>query len=381
MLHPIYYAIMIILTFASYRELSTGIKQKIFFVLFCIIFVTLAGIRVAQGADYWPYFGLYMSSNKYVSWSMIFDKNIGIEPMYVLLSKIIGTLGLPFNALLFTIAAISITLKGKTIYNFSPLPVFSLLCFFMPGFFASDMGHMRQALATAICMYSFKYISSKKLYKYLICLYLAYLSHKTAMVFIPAFWVANMKISTNRAILIIAIGVFLWPFEPYRLLGEWLNNISTENLATESFNSYSQLKEESLTVTEFVKIFFFIIIFVNDKYILNQNINENYMKVRNLIVVFYFFYYAFHGNPIFSIRLSAIYQSFDIILIAMIVAYSRYKNLIFIYYILYIYLISWRFWSNTRELGFDKFNTMFNAPEFNIYYFTPHEFYDEKSSN
>jgi len=383
MLHPVYYVIMLILTIGSYREYSTGVKQKQLFVIICVVMVIIAGIRVGQGADYWPYFGLYMGANKYVPWNMVFDRTLGIEPVYVILSKVCGSLHLPFTALLFTIAGFSIFFRSKAIYKFSPLPLVSLLWYYMPGFFASDMGQIRQGLATSICMFSFQYITSKKLYKYLICIYFAYLTHKATMIFIPAYWIANMNISTAKAFFIIILGVILWPLHPYTILGGWVNSISMDSIAAESYNSYSSGEDVGFfTATEVIRINFIIILFVCDKYILRRNVDENYMKVRNLVVMFYFLYYFFHGNPMFSLRLATVYQAFEIILIGMFLAYSNYRYVLYIYYIVYLYLMSWRFWTMAQKLGFDKFGNIFNSPHYSIESFTPHEFYrDEDEDN
>ncbi|MDR3273469.1 MAG: EpsG family protein, partial [Flavobacteriaceae bacterium] len=211
MLHPVYYIIMLILTIGSYKEFTTGVRLKQFFVAMCVVMVIIAGIRVGQGADYWPYFDLFIGSNEFVPWNRVFESSMGIEPTYVIISKLCGGLGLPFTVFLLVWAGISIFLKGKTFLDYSPLPVFSLLYFFMPGFFAGDMGHIRQGMATALCIFSFRYIADRKLYKFLICLYFAYLTHKTAMVFVPAYWIANMKISTTKAFLIVLLGFILWP--------------------------------------------------------------------------------------------------------------------------------------------------------------------------
>jgi hypothetical protein len=199
------------------------------------------------------------------------------------------------------------------------------------------------------------------------------------MVFVPAYWIANMKISTTKAFLIVLLGFILWPMKPYLIIGGWLNSLSTDTLAKDAFNSYSALYDAGFSLTEYVKIILLIIIFINDKYILSLNV-PNYMKVRNLIIAFYFFYYAFHGNVIFSVRLPANYQVFEIILIPMIVFYSRYRLALYAYYVLFVYLISWRFWVNAQSLGFNKFSTIFNNPSFNMYYFTPHKFADDKNS-
>lgn len=363
------------MTILSYNEFILYKKNKNGLIFFTIVLIILAGIRVGQGADYWPYLNLYTSINKFVAWNKIFSSESGVEPTYVLLSKIYGSLSLPFTAILFSFAALSLTLKLNIFYKYSPLPMLSLIYYFIPSYFIADSGQIRQGLAISICIFSFKYIEQKELFKYLLCMLICYWTHKTSIVFFPAYWIANAKISTIKAFYIIIISLILWPLKPYLIIGETLNSMSSDNIASESFNSYEGMNEAELGLSEIIKILLITIIFFNDKYIINSNVDENYMKVRNLVIFYFFIYYSFHGNAIFSIRLPGAYGAFDSILISMIVCYSRSKNFYYLYFTIYLYLLSYRFWNNAQSVGFDKIRTIFNDPRFSIYYFTPQEFY------
>lgn len=50
--------------------------------------------------------------------------------------------------------------------------------------------------------------------------------------------------------------------------------------------------------------------------------------------------------------------------------------MIYYFLVVYIYLMSWRFWTNSVALGFDKMSTIFSE-NVDIKYFIPYEFINE----
>ncbi|WP_295811103.1 EpsG family protein [uncultured Apibacter sp.] len=381
MLHPVYYIILFVITFYSYIDINNnGIKAriKVPYIVISSIFIFLCGIRVAQGADYWPYYKLYMSINKFVKWSDLFDADV--EVSYVLISKILGYFRMPFFALLFIYGLISISLKTYSYYKYSPYPMISLLYFFMPNYFFSDSGHIRQGVSIALCLFSYQYIEQRKLFKFLFCIFISYYFHKTALIFIPAYWITKLNLSTFSCFLIILFAIIISPFKPYLFFENLFSNISSDIIAeaTGGFYSYKNLESAGWSINDIVKLIFITTLLVNDRYICNTTSDENYKMIRNLVVTYYFIYYSLRENSIFSIRLPAAYGDFWAILIAMIIKYSKktYNHIIYFFFIIYIYLMSWRIWPNSVALGFDKMSNIF-SDDFDIKYFIPYEFIDE----
>lgn len=381
MLHPVYYIILFVITFYSYIDINNnGIKAriKIPYIVISSVFIFLCGIRVAQGADYWPYYKLYMSINKFVKWSDLFDADV--EVSYVLISKILGYFRMPFFALLFIYGLISISLKTYSYYKYSPYPMISLLYFFMPNYFFSDSGHIRQGVSIALCLFSYQYIEQRKLFKFLFCIFISYYFHKTALIFIPAYWITKLNLSTFSCFLIILFAIIISPFKPYLFFENLFSNISSDIIAeaTGGFYSYKNLESAGWSINDIVKLIFITTLLVNDRYICNTTSDENYKMIRNLVVTYYFIYYSLRENSIFSIRLPAAYGDFWAILIAMIIKYSKktYYHIIYFFFIIYIYLMSWRIWPNSVALGFDKMSNIF-SDDFDIKYFIPYEFIDE----
>lgn len=363
MIHPVFYLIMIIMTFYSYMEVSSNynIKPKIKIPYICMVTVLIfiTGTRGNRGADYWPYVRFFVGANTFIRWNQIFDS--GVEPTYIIFSKIIGNLHLPFFILLFTFATISISLRSSFYYKFSPYPFFTLLFYYMPTYFFQDSGHIRQGASIAICLFSFQYITQRKLLKFLLSILIAYYFHKTAIIFLPAYWIANIYISTFKAFLLIVLSILIAPLEPYNWFGEIFNSLSADTLS-DAYNSYQKLGESTFSVGELVKICFLVIIFSFDKYNIKTANNYNYLKIRNLCLTYYCIYYCFRQNEIFSIRLPIVYDAFAGTLFAIIIKNSKSqinKYLIYSFLIIYLYLVSFRFSTNAKKLNFDKFETLF----------------------
>lgn len=362
--------LMIIMTFYSYMEVSSNydIKPKIKMPFICMIItlIFITGTRGDRGADYWPYVRFFIGANRYINWNQISEA--GIEPSFIIISKVLGSLHLPFFILLLIFATISITLRGLFYYKYSPYPFFSLLFYYMPTYFIQDSGQIRHGASIAICLFSFQFIIQKNLLKYLLTVLVAYYFHKSAIVFLPAYWIANTYLSTLQAFLLILLSILISPLEPYALFGEIFNSLSADTLS-DAYNSYEGLGEINFSIGEFIKIFFLVIIFYFDKSNLKTANKYNYMQIRNLCITFFCIYYCCRQNDIFAARLPVVYLAFLGNLFAIIIKNNKnqfYKYLTYFSLVFYLYLMSFKFSSNAKKLSFNKFETIFSDGYANI---------------
>lgn len=90
------------------------------------------------------------------------------------------------------------------INRYSKSIAISLLLFIFLRFYDDTLNVLRQCLAMCVIFYSFKYLSNRNFLKFCICIILAYLFHKTSIVFITAWWITSMKLN-KRNILIFSI--------------------------------------------------------------------------------------------------------------------------------------------------------------------------------
>lgn len=349
MIHPVYlifyYLILTIAFFEVYRDRKSSKYFAIFFAVYLIFWAT---IKYNIGADYTTYLKIFFAINK----DNLFDyhtlwESDDVEPSFILICKIVGDLGLEFHWVLFFYGFVSIGLKTYMYYNHSPYPFVSLMLYFMPLYFFEDMGQIRQGLSIAITFYSFIFILKRKLVYFLITIFIGYFFHKTAVIFLPAYWIAKLRINTFWAIVAVIISVVIYPLKVYQLLDPIvsLSNIEGVKYGYESYarDNYYGRELDSSIQHEITRILFLIFLFSYDRIGIKNY--PNYFFYRNLALMFHMLYYAFRGNAIFAVRLPGAYQPFALIMVAVIIYNSRilYQTVVVSYFFLYSILLQWRF--------------------------------------
>lgn len=182
--------------------------KKIYMIVVGALLIIVAGLRSAEvGADTAMYKQIFDWAaagssflQEYISWH-----GGGTEPLFYgltyYLSKVVG-----FNIYITIVAIISIAPIMYVIYKYSRNVYLSLLLYIGFGYFAFAMNGIRQAMAIGICMLAFDAAIEKKLKKFILLVLIAVLFHKTALLFILVYWLADIKKSKNfRYIVVISL--------------------------------------------------------------------------------------------------------------------------------------------------------------------------------
>ena len=82
------------------------------------------------------------------------------------------------------------------------------------GFFFFMFTGVRQCLAISICLFSYKYCQDRKLFRFLLCMVLAYFFHKSSILFLPVYWIAGRKVSIYS---VTIYGICVWVASNYLL--------------------------------------------------------------------------------------------------------------------------------------------------------------------
>lgn len=353
-LHPAFTLLFIFLFFGSLLELFQYKGKKLVFTFVAaVILIILAGFRFYVGADYPVYKDLFVGFSIYTSYEDVFDKAMlrdskeQIEWIFVLLNKIIFDFGMPFHIVTFVMAFIAVSLKLSTIYKYSPLPALSVLFYFMPIFFFEDSGQMRQGIGIAICVFSFRFIVSRNLLMYLVCLYLALGFHKTSIVFFPAYWLVTIPMNSRRILIALVVSLLLSPLEPYRWFGDIFSGILPQDVSG-GYDAYLNDKELGSDleygITDVVKLFFVITLILYEKEGSKKIPYFEYM--RNLAVFGMCLYYFFRGTRIFAIRLPGVYMFFLAMFVIPSIVFAveeRIKKILISGYLLYLVLMYFNF--------------------------------------
>lgn len=317
-LHPIFILIFLFLAFASYYEIfKLEKKQGIFVVIAAILIIIAVGFRVNVGADYPVYKMLFSGFSIYTTYGDVLDKALfrpnteEIEWIFVFINKLVFDFGLPFYIVTFIMAVITVSLKFTTIYKNVAFPSLALMFYFMPIMFFEDSGQMRQGLAIAVCVASFKFIKDRNLFMFLLCMYIALGFHKTAIAFLPAYWLVKIPLNSKRIFWILVAAVLSSPFELYRYGGSFFSSISPEDVSG-AYTGYLDDRYYGTQVetglNDIVKVIFIVILIRYDKKGCEQVWWYEYM--RNLAVFGLALFYFFRSNEIFAVRLPGAYMFF-----------------------------------------------------------------------
>lgn len=317
-LHPIFIVIFLFLAFASYYEIYRAEKKNSIFVWIAALLIIVAvGFRIDVGADYPIYRTLFSGFALYTTYGDVFDKAMfrenaeQIEWIFVLLNKLIFDFGMPFYIVTFVMAVITVALKFTTIYKNVAYPALAILFYFMPIMFFEDSGQMRQGLGIAVCVASFKFIKERKLFMFLLCMYIALGFHKTSIVFIPAYWLVKIPLNSSRIFWILVISLLLSPFEVYRIAGGALESLTPQDVGgayTGYLDDHYYGTEVETGLNDIVKLFFIVILIRYDKDACREVWWYEYM--RNLAVFGLALFYLMRSNEIFAVRLPGAYMFF-----------------------------------------------------------------------
>ncbi len=196
-------------------------NTKIYCGIVAVQWIVLSGLRhFSVGDDTYAYFTAF-ERTKNISWSKIFSDIYnylfnGLEikdPGYELVEKIFQIFSGSYQLYLVFIAVVFTALMAVWVYKYSKMPCFSFILYSVLFYaFYSVTGH-RQTLATALIVFwGYKYIREKKLIKFLILAFVAFLLHKSSVVFIPFYFIAHIPITTPYvfiAFVVIITLVFL----------------------------------------------------------------------------------------------------------------------------------------------------------------------------
>lgn len=183
-------------------------KRKTFLcITVCLLLFSLSSLRsVHTGVDYLNYMREFEAIGKH-SWEYLLHSRW--EPGYLLVNKLMAYISTePFFFALFT-SGISIIGYGYYINKYSEDVWLSFVVFITMGFYTSTFNIMRQAFAMVVVLFAIRYLISRDLKKYLVCILIACIFHYSAMFAFLLYPFCRVKINVIYFILLLA-GCFLF---------------------------------------------------------------------------------------------------------------------------------------------------------------------------
>lgn len=178
---------------------------RFFAAITTMILIFVAGLRYHVGADYYNYVSTYEVRKE--TW-MLFVKSFD-EPGISVLCKICSMIYDNSATLFFVCSLITIGLYMNNIKKYSTSYMFSVMMFIFCGTWAGSFGAIRQYLAAAILFAGHRYMYNRKFLKWLFIVLLAFCFHRTAIVMLPVYFIANKKINFKTIFILVIAVIFI----------------------------------------------------------------------------------------------------------------------------------------------------------------------------
>ena len=269
---PYYIMLLVVIICALIEEnlYSDAEKRKIFIFALLPVYCLLAFKDASIGGDTASYLGSYETLAKFHDLSSLDMWGYKrIEWGYKMYLMMLTSIFSDSQYLLIISSLIECLALYYFINKTSTNKSLALFFFVSMGFFQFAMSGIRQTLAICIVLLSYRFIVQKKLWKFAIVVLLAMQFHKSAVVFAPVFYIANMQVS-KKTVSLMFIGMFVLLFTADKLL-----------LSAADIMNYDYGVESTGNGYQFFAIVFFItVLIVKNREYLQGRRDSNSMMIN-----------------------------------------------------------------------------------------------------
>lgn len=209
---------VIIFLFASVLYFKKNEEKPGFgFYIFLILLILISGLRdMIGGYDVYIYSEIYESPYEFLA---IYDQfELGFRAYYLFLRIFSDNR----HFMLFMTATIMMSLFFYNLKKHSPLVYFSIFILFCK-FYLMSFVYLRQGIAMGVVWLALPFIFDRKYIKFFLLILVAFFLHKSSIIFLPMFLLANIRLK-NIHLLLIAVIALIVSLTP-------LSTLLLENLA------------------------------------------------------------------------------------------------------------------------------------------------------
>lgn len=170
-------------------------KNKSLMIFACLWLILHDGLRWQVGSDWEPYYKYFFDP----------ADHFNFEPAYQYLNIIVRSFTDEYNFFLIVVATFFYTLSFREIYRYSISPLMTVTIFY--SIMVGMMGMNRQEFTLAISIFSVPFILNRDWKKFLIATAIGFCFHRTALLFLPAYFLADKK--WGPKFIIVSITVLL----------------------------------------------------------------------------------------------------------------------------------------------------------------------------
>lgn len=311
------YALLVALVLVT-ALLMRGYQQgnKKYVIVACLLLFAIYGLRntFVLGHDApSSYLHLFQRMPTY-SWSGLVDNYGSFNVGYYFMNKAFYELtGGDYQLFVSSIALFVTICFGRLLYRYSPSPVQSICYHFGLLLFTFHFSSLKQSIAMAFLMLAFDQIVNRKPVRFVLIVLIAAQFHFPALVFLPAYWIAKMKIGRNYIILLGIMLILTYSFRSQLL--SWMLSLYKDEEVFVSMEGVRFFRTKALIMVVIVAA---SIVFRKPR--AEDRIYSILLEFMGIAIVFQ----TFCGyNNIFE-RLADYYFQFSVIFIPMV--FDRYAD-------------------------------------------------------
>lgn len=214
------YLVMLLIVLMCIRResrLRTTKEKKWNLIIALIPVFVLIGFKSENvGRDTYNYLNTMAAFGSEIDWGEEGKKTmeVGFQALIILLRKFTSN---P-QSLLITLGLLTSVSLYQFIRRTATNWCLALYFFICLGFFQFSMTGIRQTMAIDILLLSYPFIKNKKLILFMLVVGVAFLFHKSAVVFAPLFFISNMAINKKNTVLMVIVMTVLFFFSEDILL-------------------------------------------------------------------------------------------------------------------------------------------------------------------
>ena len=182
-------------------------KQKVFQKIGIFFLIIISVIRWDIGNDYANYYtGIKMYSAYFQRFDFfdVYLQNISYEPIHTLLIYLAKDFPSPPIVVLAIYSILTILLWYLTLQHYKAV-FWGFFTIIFAGFLFLSWDQVRQGLAIAIFLYSIKFIDRGCMFKYFLCVLLAFCAHYSAIILVPFYFLRYITFPKWTIIAIIFV--------------------------------------------------------------------------------------------------------------------------------------------------------------------------------
>jgi hypothetical protein len=202
---------------------GAAVRTSCFFVLIPMTFIYFVMILKQPTLGDYRQYAIHFLNSVYRPMDQFL--NIMEEPAFYVLTKLMTNYTIStFWYFAVTSAVICISV-GVFINRYGDNKKYAIYFYYTIGLFAFTMAGLRQSLAMCVCLFAHETIRKRKPLRFLLLVCLAFLFHKSAVFFLPAYLLGKIRWKTINVIGIVAVYAFISiTFNSlYQYIADWLD--------------------------------------------------------------------------------------------------------------------------------------------------------------